>query len=39
MKGEKRREGSESSEHREGAGEMKSSHFRKKWFICEHIVW
>lgn len=37
MKGEKGR--IESSEHREGAGEMKSSHFRKKWFICEHIVW
>jgi len=34
MKGEKQREGSESREQREGAAEINSSHFRKKWIIC-----
>lgn len=37
MKGEKQSEGSESSEQRGGAGEMNSSHFRQKWFICSIV--
>ena len=34
MKGKELREGSESCEQGDGAGEMNSFHFRKKWIIC-----